>query len=277
MAKEEGLRVVLSPVQLAAIMSDRSVTEGETLSNRLFGGLGLAGGVVELIGAGAMCYVPDPTLLTKIGCVIVGTHSLDSIKAASNQIITGQPTTTDTYQSAIALAKTLGADDDTAYNVGLTVDIAVPLVFAAAIGAARVASVRMGKVRLIEHESMTGGKPGGHTIVRHVGLSKAVLLQRLEETKFGRFPPRSISSFTNLAIAERAISSAMSTNHTLIKNWAKYPLRNLVITHRAVNHVGYYIQRGASEIVKTSNLKVVIEHGSFNGKPYYILTAYPIP
>ncbi|CAI0786638.1 Uncharacterised protein [Serratia entomophila] len=148
MATEEGLRVVLSPVQLAAVMSDRSVTEGETLSNRLFGGLGLAGGVVELIGAGAMCYAPDPTFLTKIGCVVVGTHSLDSIKAASNQIVTGQPTTTDTYQSAVALAKTLGADDDTAYNVGLTVDVAVPLVFAAAIGAARVASVRMGRVSM---------------------------------------------------------------------------------------------------------------------------------
>nr|WP_167387230.1 hypothetical protein [Serratia ficaria] len=47
MAKEEGLRVVFSPVQLAAAMSDKNVTEGETLSNRLFGGLGLAGGVVE--------------------------------------------------------------------------------------------------------------------------------------------------------------------------------------------------------------------------------------
>lgn len=56
MVIEEGLRVVLSPVQLAAIMSDKSVTEGEILSNRLFGGLALVGGVVELIGAGALCY-----------------------------------------------------------------------------------------------------------------------------------------------------------------------------------------------------------------------------
>lgn len=60
MAEENGLRVVLSPVQLAAAMSDKSVTEGETLSNRLLGGLGLAGGVIELIGAGAMCTPPIP-------------------------------------------------------------------------------------------------------------------------------------------------------------------------------------------------------------------------
>ncbi|MEE4485146.1 RNase A-like domain-containing protein [Serratia ficaria] len=277
MTTNEGMRVVLSPVQLAAVMSDKSVTEGETLSNRLYGGLNLAGGVIELIGAGALCYAPDPTFLTKAGCVVVGTHSLDNIKAASNQIVTGQPSTTDTYKSAISLAQTLGADEDTAYHVGLTVDIAVPLVIAGALGAARVASVRMGRVKLIEHESMTGIKPGGHTLARHVGLPKEALLKRLEETKLGRLPPRSVSSFTNLATAESSVSSAMRSHRALIKNWAKYPSRNLVITHRATQNVGYYIQRGSTERVKTANLKVVIEYSMFNGKPYYILTAYPIP
>lgn len=38
----------------------------------------------------------------------------------------------------------LGADEDTAYNVGLTVDIAVPLVFASALGVARVAAFGWG-------------------------------------------------------------------------------------------------------------------------------------
>lgn len=89
MANEDELRIALSPVQLAAVLSDESVTEGETLSNRLLGGLGLAGGVVELMGAGVLCYAPDPTFITKVGCVVVGTHSLDSIKAASNQMIPG--------------------------------------------------------------------------------------------------------------------------------------------------------------------------------------------
>lgn len=277
MQEADGFKVVLSPVQLAAVMSDKTLTEGETLSNRLFGGLALAGGVVELLGAGVMCYAPDPTMLTKIGCVVVGTHSLDSIKAASNQIVTGQPTMSDTYQSAVALAQTLGADEDTAYKVGLTVDIVVPLVFAAGIGAARVASVRAGRVRLIEHESMTGAKPGGHTIARHIGLSKEDLLKRLEDTKFGRYPLRIVGSFANLQIAESSISHAMRSNQQLIQNWAKYPARNLVISYKSVSNVGYYIQRGTTDVVKTSNLKVVLEHTSFNGKPYFILTAYPTP
>jgi len=45
--EEQGLRIALSPVQLAAVLSDRSVSEGESASNRISGGLGLAGGNVR--------------------------------------------------------------------------------------------------------------------------------------------------------------------------------------------------------------------------------------
>lgn len=38
---DDGIKIVMSPVQLAAALSDKSVTEGETLSNRLYGGLAL--------------------------------------------------------------------------------------------------------------------------------------------------------------------------------------------------------------------------------------------
>ena len=41
----------ISPVQLATVLADRSVTEAEALSNRLLGGLELAMGTVELAGA----------------------------------------------------------------------------------------------------------------------------------------------------------------------------------------------------------------------------------
>ena len=39
--EESGMTVVMSPVQLAAVLSDKSVTEEETLSNRLLRGLGV--------------------------------------------------------------------------------------------------------------------------------------------------------------------------------------------------------------------------------------------
>lgn len=80
MDNENGIVIAMSPVQMAAALSDRSISEGETLSNRLFGGLGLAGGVVEMFGAGIMCVVPEPSMLTKVGCVVVGTHSLDNFR-----------------------------------------------------------------------------------------------------------------------------------------------------------------------------------------------------
>ncbi|MCA4823930.1 MAG: hypothetical protein KJJ56_11075 [Serratia rubidaea] len=275
MANEEGLNIVLSPVQLAAAMSDRSVTEGETLSNRLFGGLGLAAGVIELIGAGAMCYAPDPTLLTKVGCVIVGTHSMDSIKAASNQMITGQPTTTDTYQSAVALAKTLGADDDTAYSVGLTVDIAVPLVFAAAIGAARVASVRAGRVRLIEHESMTGAKPGGHVLERHIGKTPEELFARLER----RPTLTATSSFRNQYEAERIISKVLSNNRNQIQAWVKHvpPKMNAKMELEGAfsSQTGILVSRGSKQITRCYKVRVVLRFERWNGNPYYVLTAFP--
>jgi len=32
---DDGIKIVMSPVQLAAALSDKSITEGETLSSRL--------------------------------------------------------------------------------------------------------------------------------------------------------------------------------------------------------------------------------------------------
>lgn len=114
MQENNGIRMALSPVQLAAVLADKSVSEGETLSNRLWGGLGLANGLVEMFGAGVMCIAPEPTMLTKIGCVIVGTHSLDTMQASFRQVWTGRQVSTDTYNSVVSLAESLGSDHQTA-------------------------------------------------------------------------------------------------------------------------------------------------------------------
>ena len=67
MKDEEGISIAISPVQMAAILHRKTVSEGETWSNRLWGGLSLVGGVVESFGAGALFVVPDPTMLSKAG------------------------------------------------------------------------------------------------------------------------------------------------------------------------------------------------------------------
>lgn len=131
----QGLRIAISPVQLASVLSDRSVSEGDTAGNRLYGGLGLAGGVVEMFGAGALCVVPEPTMLTKTGCVFVGTHALDTLQTSLRQVWIGRQVTIDSFNSAVALAESFGADRQTALKVGLTVAIAIPIAFALAVGA----------------------------------------------------------------------------------------------------------------------------------------------
>ncbi|BCQ41143.1 hypothetical protein [Erwinia rhapontici] len=69
---ENGFSIAMTPVQLAAVMADESV-----LTERIWGGIGFLGSVLELAGATTLCLVPEPTGVTKAGCIIVGAHSLD--------------------------------------------------------------------------------------------------------------------------------------------------------------------------------------------------------
>ncbi|MFE8102748.1 RNase A-like domain-containing protein [Brenneria goodwinii] len=270
---ESVLPVVMSPVQLAAVLSDKSVTEAETLSNRLLGGLGVALGAVELVGAGALCLVPEPTTLTKVGCVVVGTHSLDSINAAANQVITGRDTRTATYQSAVALAKQFGADDNTAWKVGLTVDIAVPTGFALAIGASRVIYVRAGSLKLAEHEAVGVVKAGGHTIAKHVGIPERELLARLAKSP----KLQSASSFNNIRVAEQAVSATLKANRIKIIYWANITKASdpLELTYATGNVIGYGFRQGSKIKESVTTVRVVLLKKSYNGNPYYVLTAYP--
>jgi len=49
---EDGLTIALSPVQMAAILTNGNISSQATISNRLWGGAKVLGGVLELLGAG---------------------------------------------------------------------------------------------------------------------------------------------------------------------------------------------------------------------------------
>ena len=83
---DNELQIAMSPVHLAAVLSDKSVTESEGMSNRLMGGLDQLMGSLELAGATALCMAPEPTGITKAACIVVGAHSMDSINAAANRV-----------------------------------------------------------------------------------------------------------------------------------------------------------------------------------------------
>lgn len=275
MDNENGIVIAMSPVQMAAALSDKSVSEGETLSNRLYGGLGLAGGVAEMFGAGAMCIIPEPTMLTKAGCIIVGTHSLDTIQAALRQVWSGRSVATDTYNSAVAMAQSLGADQKTAMKVGLTVDAAIPLGFAAAMGAVRVAAVRSGQLRLAMHESMSGAAGGGHTVERHIGKTAEELFARLER----RPSLPATSSFGSIRDAENFTSKVLSDNRARIQMWIKHvpPGMKAKMELEGVfaRQTGILVRRGVSQVIPCYRVRIVLRFEQWNGKPYFVLTAFP--
>jgi hypothetical protein len=271
---ENEFQVLMSPVQLAAVLSDETVTQAETLQNRLLGGLGVAMGTVEMVGAGALCLAPEPTMLTKAGCVVVGAHSMDTLNTAIEQTITGKDTKTETYQLAESIATQLGADEETAWKVGLTVDIAVPIAFGLAMNVPRISYVRAGTFKLAEHEAVKGIKAGGHTIAKHVAVSEEDLLARLS-----RSPQlQSATSFFSLEQAEKVISAGLRANRLKIIHWANFARNSeatLDITYNANAVIGYGFRKGIANKENIYAVRIVLLKKIYNSKPYYLLTAYP--
>ncbi|MGF6663228.1 hypothetical protein QF000_004896 [Paraburkholderia atlantica] len=265
----EGVKVVLSAPQLAAVLSRQSISQSEMLSNRLWDGLQVVGGVLEMVGAGALCALPDPTMASKAGCVVFGVHGSESAAAGLRQVWTGRDTATLTQRGATKLAEAMRASPDMASNIGLSLDIAVPFGFAGSIKAARAARVTMGRIRLNMHEAKAGSRIGGHTLLKHVGRTEAQLRERLrlEPTK------RVVSSFVNLEEAEWAISETMRANALLIKAWTKAPREPLRLKKDVGRKVGYALIRKTDALVDSSKVWVVLKYETYNGMPYYILTA----
>ena len=272
--QEEGIRIVLSPVQLAAVLAGESLVEPPTLTNRLWGGLRVVGGTLELLGAGALCVAPEPTMASKAGCVVFGLHGSDTFAAGARQVWTGRDTEDLTQTGTAALARALGADLATADRIGLAVDIGVPIAMSAWLGAARLAAVRGGRIALIEHEAQAGSSVGGHTIARHVGRTEAQLRARLAAEL--RVP--AASTFANLRIAEESISTVLQLESAAIKTWAQAanPGR-LALTRDLGREIGMGVIRKTDQLAKMTKVRVVLSFKTYNGMPYYILTAFPVP
>jgi hypothetical protein len=275
--EEQGIRVALSPVQLAAVLTDESLSESATLTNRLWGGARIVGGVVELVGAGVLCVAPEPTMASKVGCVVFGVHGADTTAAGARQAWTGRDIQSLLHSGIAAMAKALGADSATANAIGMTIDIAVPITMAGWIGAARVASIRAGRISLIQHETQAGSNLGGHTILKHVGKTETELRARLAAQP----GIEAASSFASLDRAERLISSGLRANASRIRLWAQsagaHKPPNLVLIYDAGSFVGQTVVRTTGQLQQVSRLRIVLKLQTYNNMPYYILTAYPMP
>jgi len=266
----DGVRVIMSAPQLAAVLAHRSISPTEMMSNRLWGGLDVVGGVLEMVGAGVLCIAPEPTGLTKAGCVVFGMHGADTAWRGMRQVWTGRDTATLTQQGAAKLAETMRAPPDMANNIGLSLDIGVGFGIAGMVKAARVASITTGRIYLIQHEAKSLKGPGGHTLLKHVGKTEAQLRERLVRES----NRQSVSTFTDLSTAEIVISDMFSANRARIMSWSSTSRRILRLEKRFPHPVGKIINRQSGKLTDARTVTVVLENKEYNKMPYYILTAY---
>lgn len=269
-AEDDGLRVVLTPVQLAAVLQHDSIRPHEEVRNRLGGAGILLGGALELAGSAVLLLAPDPTLVTKIGGWTLAVHGSDTTATGLRQIWTGEPQTSLTEETADAMARLFGADPRHAAMIGAIVDTAVPLLVAAGIGAARLLAVRVGVIDLAAEEAA-----GGHTIARHVARTEAELADRLVSQ------PRitAASSFRSLEEAETFTSRAIQQDIVGVRNWARgAPVGARYVIVKDMNEaVGYSLSRGSQAVQNVTRLRVVLEKVAIKDRLYFVLTSYPQP
>ncbi|SLK00925.1 SpvB/TcaC N-terminal domain-containing protein [Arthrobacter sp. P2b] len=119
--------------QFATVEGARQVHEGNRELGRLAmrvlaiprvaGTVQAIGGVLELVGAGALLATPEPTMATKAGGAVLGAHGLDTLQAGARTLYTGEVTHTVTHDTAAAVAASAGASPQTANWVGVGADV----------------------------------------------------------------------------------------------------------------------------------------------------------
>ena len=264
-----GLEIVLTPVQLSAVFANGTIETEGTLGSRLWGGVSIIGGALELLGAGALLLTPEPTMVTKVAGGALGLHGIDTAGAGVRQVISGKPESTYTAEGAKAAAMALGADEATAGKIGMGVDIGVPLLLGL-FGAARIIAIRKGAISLTAEEAA-----GGHTILKHVGQTEAQLRARLAS----QAGIKAASTFRTLADAETFVARALRANEAAIRAWAKNPaaVRPPSVVLDAGRVIGFGVVRSSSSVVQMTRLTVVLRKVQAADRVYFVLTAYPIP
>lgn len=285
------ISAALSPVQLAAIMGSASLSQSETLSNRIWGGVGLVGGVFELLGSAALLVDPDPTVSKAIGAVGL-VHGGDVTLTSWNQLRTGEAQQTLTAQAAEAIAQTAGMSPAAAGITGAVVDILVPTGVLSELGRTnalarltRVQRIRTGFISLEEEERTFNfpNKPSAsaHTIREHVGKT----LQEMQARFTTKPSLQATGSFRDLQTAENAVSQVLRSNAAQIKVWASgagaKPLRLSLklgqeIGMGVVNPAKAALPSGAAQAVRSvRTVTILLNKTTLNGRTWYVLTAFP--
>ena len=156
MADQDGLTIVFSPVQLAALLDGVALGAHERSIARLWGGAGLVFSALQLVGGVGFLLTPEPTMATKVGGGLLVGRGLDSGQAAARQLWSGVPTEDLTQQAGESLATHLGGSHRIAFLTGIGLDVAVPLAVSAGLEAERILAMRAGRFRLLRRRRLVG-------------------------------------------------------------------------------------------------------------------------
>jgi hypothetical protein len=267
---QDGVTIVLSPAQLAAVMQGESVSQSSSMVTRASGLLTVVGGALELAVGGALLLTPEPTMVTKAGGWIIVAHGADTAASGLTEVWTGRRTVTLTQQGIAAAARLAGVDASNAEQVGVVVDFLVPMAVAGALAAVRAVAIRRGTIRLAAEEAA-----GGHTILKHVNKTEAELRARLLAE------PRitAASSFRNLEAAESAVSRVLRAKGGEITSWAAgaRPGARLRLDGRFVEAYGSGVVRATGRYTELHGVRVILQRVDRSDRVYFVLTAFPIP
>ncbi|MDG6093935.1 hypothetical protein LOC54_02205 [Acetobacter sp. AN02] len=107
--------IVMSPVQFAAVMQDKTITEHETFTGRLMtrgiGVIEVIGGALEFFGAGGLYAAPEPTMITKAGGTLLALNGTDNFYNGVREVWTGHSSDTLTSELARQAVLKLGFVD----------------------------------------------------------------------------------------------------------------------------------------------------------------------
>lgn len=286
-----SLSMALSPVQLAAIMGSASLSEGQTLSNRIWGTAGLIGGVIELLGSAALLVDPDPTVSKVVGTIGL-IHGTDVTMTNWKQLRMGRRQQNLTSRTIQSIAHAAGMSWGAAKITGAIVDILVPTGVLSEIARSnslarltRVRSIQNGFISLEEEEQTFNfsNKPSSsaHTIRDHVGKTAQQM-----QARFAAKPSTvATGSFHNLEAAENAVSQVLRRNSSQIKAWASgATTRPLRLTMKLEQVIGTGLLNPAKAVLPSGltqatrdvrTVTIVLNKTSLNGRTWYVLTAYP--
>jgi hypothetical protein len=278
---QDEFRVTLSVAQMAAILESESLTPYEIFSNRVIGSLRLVGGIIELGGAGVLCAIPEPTMISKVGCIAMGIHASDQLAAGAHQLVTAKETDSYAFKAGMTAAEVMGASRATGQVVGLAAEFAVPLSTASLYNAFRVSSVRAGRMTLVVSEQpmhAPNNSVGGHSLKRHVAKTLEYLQRRLRKQRNLQV----VSTFDSIELAEWAVSRVLAVNKLKIQIYSKLPFllkgRKIAFTMDLKRNVGWGIKREAPDVsIAMTKVKVVVQYEEFNYMSSYIVTSFPIP